>query len=298
MRTPRRARQCSNAQAPPSAGRRLASASLALLGGLGATVAIAQAARTAGGGVAHSPSKRLARANPATGAHRFAGLDSDTRALPRARADSAMRDAEPVARAAASHGRAAAHKPRAPQGAVGRRGLVGLAGIAGEVGPIGPAGPPGPPGIVDQSISIDWQNGNYGGRDSASFVAPGVGQGEVICSLNTQWINFTPYDQGDDSEMWAAIMHGQEVSVRAAARRASSWGSEFNLGLNRAKNAVEEEPEAQGSMVGIISSRGPFGSPGEPGPPPTTFHLSWYWSFNETEGGSRCYVAATFATGG
>jgi hypothetical protein len=173
------------------------------------------------------------------------------------------------------------------------------------IGPAGPTGPPGLPGIINQTISINWQNGDDSSQDSASFVAPGIGQGVVTCSPNTQWVNFTPYNQGADSEMWAAIMHGnepgeeelsKEVSVRAAARRAPDWGSEFNLGLNRKKDAVTEEPESEGSMVGIISSRGPFGSPGEAGPPPTTFHLSWYWSFADSYG-PRCYVAGTFATG-
>jgi hypothetical protein len=158
---------------------------------------------------------------------------------------------------------------------------------------VGPTGPPGPAGIVNQTISINWQNDEYAGRDSAPFVAPGIGRGEVVCSRNTQWVNFTPYDQGSDSEMWAAIMRGEEVSVRAAARRAPSWGNEFNLGLNVVNGT---EPESQGSMVGIISSRGPFGSPGEPGPPPTTFHLAWYWSFGDSYG-PRCYVAGTFETG-
>jgi hypothetical protein len=253
----------------PGTGRRLATVGLALLGSLGATVAIAQATRSAPGGETRAPGGGPARAD-------------------RARTDRA--------RAAVVHHRAA-RALRAPAGAVGPRGLVGLAGITGEVGPVGPAGPPGPPGIIAQTISINWQNGAFRGQDSASFVAPGIGWGEVICSLDTQWINFTPENQSSDSEMWGAIMRGEEVSVRAAARRASSWGSEFNLGLNRAKDAVAEEPESQGSMVGIISSRGPFGAPGEPGPPPTTFHLSWYWRFAETEGGPRCYVAGTFATG-
>jgi hypothetical protein len=246
------------------AGRRFATAGLALLGSLGATVAIAQATRSTPVGGSPTPG----------------------------------RGSVPVGRTASA--RVTRHRTtrlaRPPRGAVGSRGAVGLAGILGEVGPVGPTGAPGPPGVIDQTVSINWQNGAYDGQDSAAFVAPGIGWGEVTCSLDTQWINFTPENQSDDSEMWAAIMHGEEVSVRAAARRAASWGNEFNLGLNRAKDAVTEEPEAEGSMVGIISSRGPLGSPGEPGPPPTTFHLSWYWSFSDSYG-PRCYVAGTFATG-
>jgi hypothetical protein len=251
----------------PSPGARLASAglALALLGSLGATVAIAQAIGPGAGAGAHAPAGRFSRG-----------------------ARSARR-----VRAGATPHRAAAPAPSAPQGPIGPQGLLGPDGIAGPVGPVGPTGPPGPSGIVEQTISIDWQNDNYRGQDSASFVAPGIGQGEVVCSLNTQWINFTPYDEGADSEMWGAIMRGEEVSVRAAAHRAASWGNEFNLGLNVVNGT---EPESEGSMVGIISSRGQFGSPGEPGPPPTTFHLAWYWSFADSYG-PRCYVAGTFATG-
>jgi hypothetical protein len=106
-------------------------------------------------------------------------------------------------------------------------------------------------------------------------------------------VNFIPYDQGSDSEMWAAIMRGNEVSVRAAAHRSPFYGGQFNLGLNMVNGS---EPESQGSMVGIVSSRGAFASPGGEGPPPTTFHLSWHWSFTDAYG-PRCYVAGRFETG-
>jgi hypothetical protein len=243
------------------ARRRLAIAGLAFAGSLGATVAIAQATRPGsphGGGTA-----------PATPVSLIAG-----RLLARTAAHTAT-------------------PPRAPRGLAGPEGLSGVAGVTGTIGPAGLTGPPGPPGIINQTISIDWQNGAYPGQDSASFVAPGIGRGEVVCSLNTEWVNFTPYDQNADSEMWAAITRGEEVTVRAAARRATSWGKEFNLGLNVVNGT---EPESQGSMVGIISSRGQFGSHGEVVPPPTTFHLSWYWSFADGYG-PRCYVAGIFATG-
>jgi hypothetical protein len=252
---------------PAPAARRLASAGLALLGSLGATVAIAHATGVSPGSETH-------------GSKEGTSHTSST-----------------AQKAKLTH-----HAIRAPRGFAGLQGESGAEGEAGGEGPIGPMGPPGPPGIVNQDISINWQNGEYAGRDSAAFVAPGIGRGEVVCSRNTEWVNFTPYDQSSDSEMWAAIMHGnqpgreelgKEVSVRAAAGRAESWGEEFNLGLNVVNGT---EPESQGSMVGIISSRGKLGSPGEAGPPPTTFHLSWYWSFADPYG-PRCYVAGTFETG-
>jgi hypothetical protein len=232
-----------------------------MLGSLGATVAIAHATGVSPGDATREPAKATAHSSSTAG------------------------------KAKATHHAMAV--PRAQRGLAGPQGESGAEGTIGGEGPIGLTGPPGPPGIVNQSLSINWQNGAYRGQDSASFVAPGIGHGEVVCSLNTQWVNFTPYGQSSDSEMWGAIMRGEEVSVRAAARRAPSWGNEFNLGLNIVNGT---EPESQGSMVGIISSRGKFGSPGEAGPPPTTFHLSWYWSFADTYG-PRCYVAGTFETG-
>jgi hypothetical protein len=188
---------------------------------------------------------------------------------------------------------AVAPLPHAPRGLAGPSGLAGLPGVTGEEGSGGPVGPAGPPGVIDQTVAIDWQNGEYAGHDSATFIAPGIGEGEVVCSLNTQWVNFTPYNLGEDSEMWAAIMRGNEVSVRAAARRSPAYGDQFNLGLNVVNGT---ESESQGSMVGIISARGLFEAPGGEGPPPTTFHLSWYWSFADSYG-PRCYVAGRFQTG-
>jgi hypothetical protein len=166
-------------------------------------------------------------------------------------------------------------------------------GATGVTGPQGQVGPAGPPGVTRQAITVSWQNGAYKGHDTSSFVAPGIGRGTITCNLNTQWINFTPYDLGSDSEMWGAIFRNDETSIRAAARRSPFYGNQFNIGLNQVNGS---EPSSQGSMTGIISSRGPFGSPGGAGAAPTTFHLSWYWSFADGFG-PRCYVAGVFVTG-
>jgi hypothetical protein len=246
----------------------MSGAALSVIGGLATAATTVAIAHAAGIDLHAPPSRHLARASAQSAGSRRAG-------------DSARTSAH------------AAQTQRAERGARGARGVAGVAGIEGVEGPAGPMGPPGQDGILNQTISINWQNGDYRGRDSASFVAPGIGRGEVVCSMDTQWINFTPYDQGADTEMWGAIMRGEEVSVRAAARRAPSWGDQFNLDLNQVSGP---EPESQGSMIGIISSRGQFGSAGEQGPPPTTFHLAWYWSFADPYG-PRCYVAGTFETG-
>lgn len=174
----------------------------------------------------------------------------------------------------------------------GRRGSTGRTGPRGAVGVTGPRGRDAPSPV--QAIQIDWQNGQYTGHDAATFVAPGIGIAQVLCSPSTQWVNFVPNDLGDDTEMWATMFYGNTTVVMAAARRASDWGNEFYLPLQESSSPASSE---QGSMTGIISSRGPFGGLDGPGPPPTTFHISWYWSFADGYG-PRCYVNGSAVTGG
>ncbi len=174
----------------------------------------------------------------------------------------------------------------------------GLRGPKGPAGPRGAAGGTGPRGLGApspvQAIQIDWQNGQYTGHDAASFVAPGIGVAQVVCSPSTQWVNFVPYDLGVDTEMWGTMFYDNTTVVMAAARRASDWGDEFYLPLDESSSPSSSE---QGSMTGIISSRGPFGELDGPGPPPTTFHISWYWSFADGYG-PRCYVNGSAVSGG
>lgn len=161
----------------------------------------------------------------------------------------------------------------------------------------GPSGPPGPagPGPRAQSIAVNWQNGAYAGHDTANFEVPGVGRGEVKCSPDTQWVRFHPSDPNVDTEMWATLTRRDQVTVRAAARRSTYYGPDFNLGLNEVNGS---EATAQGQMEGIISSRGQFDA-GAPGavPAPATFRLSWHWSFADAYG-PRCYVNGVVVTGG
>ena len=48
------------------------------------------------------------------------------------------------------------------------------------------------------------QNGQFTGRDRVSFTAPGIGQGEVICSRDAQLIEFRRYDSRNDVALWTA----------------------------------------------------------------------------------------------
>ena len=73
------------------------------------------------------------------------------------------------------------------------------------------------------------------------------------------------------------------------------YGPDFAIGLNEVNGT---EPEAEGSLVGILSVRGPFGAtPSAAVPPPATLRLSWHWSFADPAS-ARCYIAGTVLTKG
>ena len=170
-----------------------------------------------------------------------------------------------------------------------RRGPRGLRGPTGRRGPRGATGAPGTPPSLEQSISINWEGSfaNASGRDSQTFVAPGIGYGEVTCSQNTQWVWFEPYNQNDDVAMWTAKFQDNDTTVRTA-RHTLYTGPSFYEGMNH----YAGEPQSQGSFIGVISSRGTLGGSDGSGPPPTTFRLSWYWDFDPSN--PRCFVAGTF----
>ncbi len=198
----------------------------------------------------------------------------------------------------------------------GPRGFPGPRGRTGDRGPTGDAGDPGRPGstpIIASSFTINWQNNNWQGRESATFVAPGIGQGTVTCTPNIenvtdsgkQMMEFRPYDQQADTTMWTlrtddrpytyyddpARAAESPIAVRAA-RREGNTGPQFNEGFNL--KAFGPTYRAQGSFMGIISSRGNRTAIGGPGPAPTTFRVSWHWRFDD--GNPRCYVAGSFFT--
>ncbi len=180
----------------------------------------------------------------------------------------------------------AASGPRGPRGFPGPKGPTGLRGLP------GPTGPAAVTPSLKQSISINWQNGfaNATGRDTQTFVVPHIGQGQVTCNQQTQWVWFKPYDQSYDVAMWTVKIQGNTTTVRTA-RHTLFTGNSFFEGMNDTNGT---ESEAQGSFLGIISQRGVIGQwSGGPGPPPTTFKLSWYWNFNDATS-ARCFVAGSF----
>lgn len=173
-----------------------------------------------------------------------------------------------------------------------RRGLAGPRGPRGAPGPLGPRGPRGAAAIIAQPVAINWQNGQSAGRDRATFVAPGIGAGQVVCNRQAQQVLFVPYDQGADSAMWTTRteyypQYGRVITDVRAAKHALYTGAGFNEGMNLQAGAST----GNGTFLGLISSSGDRNTAGGHGRPPTSLRLSWYWQF--ADGDPRCYVAGT-----
>jgi hypothetical protein len=178
-----------------------------------------------------------------------------------------------------------------PRGLQGPRGEAGAEGQAGPVGARGPAGPDAPR-LDIQNVTVNWQNGQWQTNSTAGFPIPGIGLGQIVCSPDTQWLRVFPFDPSNEVTMWLIRQQdGLPPTVRTA-RHATGTGPDFNEGFNRYLG----QQSTTGSFIGLISARGPAGSSG-PGPAPTSFHLSFTWDFRDSST-ARCYVAASFATGG
>lgn len=213
----------------------------------------------------------------------------------------------------------AATAPAAERGSKGKRGKRGKRGERGPRGPEGRTGPEGAPGIpagpARQFVTIDWQNGDWVGRDRQSFNAPGIGTGEVRCTppngnepTGVQWIRFYPDDAGSatsgpskwNTTMWTARIGGDvgdpdsdhATVIRTA--RLDRWNQQS--GFHESMNTIAEGTvnESEGSFTGMITTE-PL-TPAVRQPPATTFHLTWYWKFDD--GAPRCYMAGTFVTKG
>lgn len=151
-------------------------------------------------------------------------------------------------------------------------------------------------GALVQKVVVDWYDGKWGGRDTAGFVAPGIGYGEVVCNPETQYVRvFGSYGAREVAMMnWTYKDWGtfQEKSLREAIYT-SGTGFDFNEGLNKFSPA---EKTSTGSFEGVVSDRGPIGNPGGVAlAPPTTLRLDWQWDFT-TPSESHCHVEAVFGT--
>lgn len=152
-------------------------------------------------------------------------------------------------------------------------------------------------GITVQHATVDWSGSSWEGREVGGFIVPGLGYGEVVCRPNAQWIRFFSSATGREVAMmnWTKRdwVQWHENALREAVLTPNT-GTQFNEGFN--KWNPDSEKQSTGTFEGIISDRGPFGSPGGSDmAAPTTLSLAWQWDFTQT-GNYRCSVNATFAT--
>ncbi len=151
-------------------------------------------------------------------------------------------------------------------------------------------------GALVQEVTVGWENGNPEGSDTAGFVAPGIGYGEVVCNESTQWIRFFGSAGGRETAMmtWTYKNWGTyfEKSLQEALYT-SGTGFDFNEGLNKFS---PPEKTSTGTFDGVISDRGPIGGAGGGAlAPVTTLSLDWEWDFTNPSK-ARCYVQAIFRT--
>ncbi len=152
-------------------------------------------------------------------------------------------------------------------------------------------------GTMVQKVAVDWYGGQWEGRQTGGFIAPGIGYGEIVCSPGQQWIRFYPSDGGREAAMmtWTYKNWGKwsEKSLREA-KYSEGTGPDFREGLNK---FGPTEKWSTGSFQGIISDRGPILGPGGSTlAQPTTYDLDWSWDFSNPKK-ARCHVDATFRTG-
>ena len=206
--------------------------------------------------------------------------------------------------------------------AEGRR---GPRGPRGKRGPDGLSGEPGPRGkdatgrVRRQFVSIGWQNNDWAGNDRQSFVAPGIGAGEVRCTPpngnepnGVMWIGLVPDDRGDTQSdppqrwattMWTTRLGGNlddaarsKLSVVRTARLDRAFQEEFHESMNTATSG--HDPISTGTFTGLITTE-PFDE-GTAAPDPTSFRISWHWNLRSDTSAQRrarrCYVSGAFLT--
>lgn len=153
------------------------------------------------------------------------------------------------------------------------------------------------PGAVVQQVALDWSAGRWQGSDSAGFSAPGIGDGQLVCRPDTQWIRFFPADRARDVSMMLWTLRdwdgGSELAIREP-QMTRFTGPDFNEGLNK---FTPSEKRSRGSFVGVVGDGLPAAGTFGEGRSPTEVRLTWSWDFSDPAT-ARCSVAATLTTQG
>lgn len=167
---------------------------------------------------------------------------------------------------------------------------------------LGSRGGPGSPpvdqqaGLSEQHVVVDWSRNRASGRDTAGFVAPGIGYGEIVCGVQQQHVRFYPNDVGREQSMmlwtYKDWRENNEKSIRESTHTQFT-GPSFSEGMNKFS---PPEKHMTGEYEGIITDRGVLDSPfGESLAPPTYILVQWSWDFSDPRD-HRCHVEATLRT--
>ncbi len=185
------------------------------------------------------------------------------------------------------------------RGDAGRSAVAKAIDLGNETAPAYDPGAPAPPpaGAVVQEVVVSWSGGRWQGADSTAFSIPGIGEGQLVCRPDTQWIRVTPADRSRDVAMMLWTFRDWEGGSEGALREAQMTpftGADFNEGMNK---FTPPEKRSHGSFTGLVGDGlprpGTFGA----GRPPTEVRLSWSWDFADPAG-ARCAIAATFTSQG
>jgi len=160
-------------------------------------------------------------------------------------------------------------------------------------------------GSLYQRLQINWSHDAWAGHDRASFQIPGIGNGDVMCSPNTTWIQMFPSDRQAENDMWSVKWETKNGLVQTAVKNARVYrfstptstiphgtGPSAYEGFNQ---RTPVEAADTGSMVGLISKRGALNAPGGVGVSPTSIELDWSWTGFHTAN-AKCHVLARFVT--
>lgn len=188
----------------------------------------------------------------------------------------------PSASASATKKKAAKKKPslRGPRGLRGLRGRTGAKGATGLVGPQGAPGTPGPqgPGATEaaRSLTVNWRNNQYPGRESASATLESIGRLDVVCTEGEQVLQLTP-------------ARGDQRTVLALQRFSSATGEHSQIPSTGPGDPIRVALPSNGMLTGVISLQ-PVAGDGGAGPAPATFTLSSRFIVNDGVN-NLCHVA-------
>jgi hypothetical protein len=167
-----------------------------------------------------------------------------------------------------------------------------------DADPVAPGGSAAAPsGAVVAQSTVSWSGGAWPGHDSAGMTAPGIGDGELVCRPDTQWLRFYPTVRTRDVSMMLWTFHdwgaGNEYAIREADMTQYT-GPDFDEGFNKFQPA---EKVGHGTFVGLVGDGLPTAGTFGAGRPPTEIRLSYDWDFTDPAT-AHCNVTATMTSQG